>query len=166
VPQRVGVGVAGGGKRKRPFRLTPPDPKEDELQASVANVLHYALHGRPVVWTHFPAGGYELGPGAAARLKRLGLTSGIPDLLFMWSEGRTLWIELKTRTGRVSAAQAAMHEKLRSLGFLVSLCRSIEDVVAALEIASVPMNRVMIHGKRRSSYGEQTAEGRGAAESS
>src|SRR3954469_16785101 len=84
----------------KPFRLTPPQASEDELHASVAAALHVLLQP-PAQWTHFPAGGYGLSPQAAARLYRLGLASGWPDLLVA-HDGRLYGIELKAGAGRLS----------------------------------------------------------------
>src|SRR3954470_19988947 len=83
----------------RPFKLTPPQASEDALHASVAAALSVLLLP-PAVWTHFPAGGL-LSPQAAARLYRLGLASGWPNLLVA-HDGRLYGIELKARTGRLS----------------------------------------------------------------
>jgi hypothetical protein len=145
--------------------LTPPDPKEDELQASIINVLHYALHGKPVVMEHFPAGGYGLSPAAQGRLKRLGLVAGFPDLVFMWEPSRVLLIEIKTRKGRLSEAQERMHALLASIGFRVSVCRSVEEVLWELQANDVPMNRINIQGRRSDSYGYAPPEGSSTQES-
>src|SRR4051794_21166197 len=87
----------------KPFRLTPPQASEDELHASVATALSVLLQP-PAQWTHFPAGGYGLSPQASARLSRLGLKPGWPDLL-VCHDGRLYGLELKTRTGRLSTTR-------------------------------------------------------------
>jgi hypothetical protein len=139
-----GLARHGVGHRRPPFKLTPPDPSEDELQATVASLLRYAFNGQPVVWSHFPAGGYGLTRAAAARLYRLGLQAGFPDLLIQWNPGRSLWIEMKTAKGRASDAQKALHPRLEALGFPVHICRSVEDVLEVIRGYDVPMNRVAI----------------------
>jgi hypothetical protein len=129
---------------RRRLKLTPPDPSEDELQATIASMLKFAFHGQQVVWTHFPAGGYLLSPAARARLTRLGLQPGFPDLLIMWHPRKMLWIELKTRTGRVSSEQQAKHASIEALEIPVAICRHIEDVLHVLRMHGCPMNKVMI----------------------
>ena len=59
-----------------------------------------------------------------ARLRAEGVVAGVPDLLLAWpSGGRAgLWIELKrTRGGRLSAAQEAVIDDLRSCGYAVAV---------------------------------------------
>jgi len=135
--------MASHGKppRKRPFKLTPPDPSEDELHSSVAKLLEWVLPHDRVVSQHFPAGGYLLTPAARARLYRLGLRRGMPDQMLWW-DGRCLGIELKTPTGRLTADQAAMHKRLVNAGVDVVICRSQEEVMAALKRYSVPHKEV------------------------
>lgn len=124
--------------RKKRFRLTPPDPSEDQFQHSIANLLDAILLADQVAWSHFPAGGYFLTPAARARLYRLGLKQGFPDLVICYSVGRVLWLEVKTATGVVSPAQRAMHLLLRRLGHHVVVVRKIEHVIAALLEYGVP----------------------------
>ena len=53
---------------RRAFKLTPPDPTEDQFQQSVANLLDAILDPQDAAYTHIPVGGYELSPAARARL--------------------------------------------------------------------------------------------------
>lgn len=127
-------------KRSKPFRLTPPDPSEDQFQAAVADMLDYAFAGKPVTFSHFPSGGYYLTPAARARLKRLGLRAGFPDLVILWRPARQLWLELKTLKGQLSDAQESRLEIFRLLEVPVRVCRTETDVLAALREFDVPMN--------------------------
>lgn len=170
-PQTDGAGarVAGRSPSQTPgtqtalkkFKLTPPDPNEDQLQASVADFLAFALHDQPVVWTHFPAGGYHLTPAARGRLFRLGLKAGFPDLLIQWRPARSLWIEMKTRSGTLSNAQKEMRGKLTEIGIPVVVARSVDDVIDALVLYEVPMNRINFGGRH---YGDGKTTRSGAAQ--
>jgi hypothetical protein len=143
--------------RPRPFRLTPPEPDEDALHASVAAVLNLLLLP-PAQWTHFPAGGYGLSPAASARLWRLGLKPGWPDILLV-HDGRLFGIELKTRTGRLSKSrtvrtrsgslrqitgQREMLEGLERAGVRTAVCRSVDAVLAQLRAWGVPTRQVAV----------------------
>lgn len=136
----------------RRFKLVAPEPDEDALHCSVADALNKLLLP-PAQWTHFPAGGYGLSAPAAARLYRLGLRSGWPDLLVV-HEGRLFGIELKTATGRLSktrvvrtrsgaarvrVGQAEMLAGLERAGVRIAVCRSVEDVLATLRAWGVPL---------------------------
>jgi hypothetical protein len=135
--------IAREPRKTRPLKLTAPEPSEDQLHASVASVMRVAFRGRPVAWTHFPAGGYFLTRGAAARLYRLGFNAGYPDLLIMW-DAKTLWIELKTSKGKLSEAQQHTHALLAACNIPVAVCRTIEDVLLVLRTHGVPMNKLVI----------------------
>ena len=87
--------------------------------------------------------------GRAVRLGA-GVVRGMPDLMLpviqRYNIGATinmgrdlfacggcgLYIELKTPRGVVSQAQAECHEYLRSAGYRVEVCRSVEDAQAAV----------------------------------
>ena len=61
------------------------------------------------------------------------LPTGWPDLTGVLApSGRLVLIETKTPTGRVSAAQSALHAVLSRFGALVIVARSVEDVAKAL----------------------------------
>lgn len=147
--------------RKRHFKLTPPDPSEDQFQHSIADLLDRILPEEQVAWTHFPAGGYELSPAARARLYRLGLKRGWPDILICYEPCRSLWLEVKTATGHLSPAQRSMHLRLQAMGHPVVVVRRVEDVIKALMEYSVPFRRVRL----AEAYGGQTVttEAPGAA---
>jgi hypothetical protein len=113
-------------------RLRP----EDELQMAVCKLLRHALPFG-AVYFHIPNGG-KRSLTEAARFKRMGVTAGMPDLGVL-HEGRIAWLELKVAKGRVSDVQARAHERLRIAGCPVSICKSIDDVIAALAEAGVPL---------------------------
>lgn len=119
------------------------EPDEDQLHKSIADLLDWVLT-EDVVWSHFPAGGYELGPAARGRLWRLGLKQGFPDLVICYAPLKTLWLEVKTRFGVTSRAQKRKHEQLRAIGHPVVVVRSVEDVLAALETFGVPYRKVRL----------------------
>lgn len=138
--------------KPRPFRLTAPEPDEDCLHASVAAALNTLLLP-PAQWTTFPAGGYGLSPAAAARLYRLGLKPGWPDIL-VCHDGRLYGLELKTRDGRLSttrmvhtrsgAARVRMGQRemlagLERAGVRIAVCRDVLEVLETLRRWDVPL---------------------------
>jgi hypothetical protein len=50
------------------------------------------------------------------RRRQLLCIPGTPDILVVAPGGRTLWIETKSKGGRLSPAQREMHDKLRAMG--------------------------------------------------
>lgn len=60
-----------------------------------------------------------------------GVPKGFSDLFgFRRSDGRAVFIEVKTKTGRVSPHQLRFIEKMRAEGALAGICRSKEDALA------------------------------------
>ena len=140
------------GTSPRRLRLTAPVPAEGEIQAAVASALDVLLLP-PAVWTSFPAGHVPLPPVYAAKLARLGLKRGIPDLL-IWHDGRSFGIELKrpgarlsrtrkvrTRRGgwRIVDGQADVFPRLQAAGMQIATCDSVPAVLTALAGWGVPV---------------------------
>ena len=58
---------------------------------------------------------------------------GVPDRIIITPEGRTVYVELKTDTGRLSPGQAYMIDQLRHRGADVRVLCGIEQVQAFVE---------------------------------
>ena len=56
---------------------------------------------------------------------------GIPDICAM-KDGKVLFFEVKTKTGRLSVDQALVHSEMLRKGVKVYIVRSIDDVKAAV----------------------------------
>ena len=61
-----------------------------------------------------------------ARLARMGLVPGIPDLLLL-ANGTVYGFELKTETGKLSQWQEKVHAIWRGAGFKVYIVRNLKD---------------------------------------
>ena len=137
--------------RATKFRLTSPEPSEDDLQETVADALRVLLLP-PTMWTAFPAGHVKLAPAQAARLYRMGLCRGWPDILII-HDGCVFGIELKTRTGvlsktrivrtrsggaRVVVGQRDMHTRLLASGMRLAVCRSLDGVLSQINAWGIP----------------------------
>lgn len=68
--------------------------------------------------------------GATARAT--GRTLGEPDLIVCADGSRVFFVELKTRTGKLSSDQFAVHHHLKSLGHTPLVIRSIEEFRSAV----------------------------------
>jgi hypothetical protein len=156
--------------RTKALKLTYPDPSEDEFHEAVARLLDLIFAGKNVVWSHFPAGGYLLTPAAAARLYRLGLKRGMPDIM-IWFRHPTnqdpccIGMELKTRTGKATDAQRKKHAALEEVGVPCMICRTFEEVLTFLDYYQVPRKKVKLHGDdtAKASRPAQSSQGARAA---
>lgn len=108
---------------------------EQVFQRQVAQFLAVSLAGNS--WfSSLPLGGGGRLRGAI--LHGLGVRRGLPDVLVI-NDGRAIWLELKSDKGRLSQAQQACHSDLIRARSSVAVCRCLEDVVAALNAAGVPL---------------------------
>ncbi len=62
---------------------------------------------------------------------------GHPDVLACHNNGLCVFIETKTKTGRVTPIQQFRHEQLRAKGFEVIVARSREDVAHLQHVSSM-----------------------------
>ena len=136
---------------RRRLKLTN-EVLEDDLHASVANSLDWHVLP-PAEWTTFPAGSVPLPKQFAAKLARLGLKRGWPDILVL-HDRRLYGIELKRLGGRLSrtrivrtkrgglrelAGQVDVFPRLEGAGMTIAVCHTVPEVLAMLRAWGVPM---------------------------
>ncbi len=68
----------------------------------------------------------------AARLKKEGVLAGIPDLVVI-GKNKLFFIEMKNESGRLSATQKTIHEKINRLGFAVHTCYGYKEAQEKIE---------------------------------
>lgn len=71
--------------------------------------------------------------------KRSGVLTGLPDVLVLLPDGRTLLIEVKASGGVLSEAQAEMHERIRANGHAVGVATCIDTARRVLLDAGVTL---------------------------
>lgn len=72
----------------------------------------------------------------AVDLQRSGLKAGVPDLFLPVARGRYhgFWIELKTRSGRVTEHQDRWLKWLAAQGYYAEVCYSWEEAAGLIEL--------------------------------
>jgi len=114
---------------------------EDSLHIAVADYLRLAL--LPSVWWTTIDLSYH-GPIRGARLKRMGVRAGLPDVWLLYAAVLYL-IELKAAKGRESDAQRLCAQDMAAAGLMHrAVCRSVEGVRDTLVAWGVPMRRVAL----------------------
>ena len=106
---------------------------EADMQRAVVVALRFALPKRAIVH-HCANEVTEAGPRGAKRqaiLTGMGVHPGFADLIVL-CDGRVLFLELKSRKGRLSPAQEAFRDAVLALGFGWALVRSLDDALGAL----------------------------------
>lgn len=109
---------------------------EYQLQKSVVQFLDLALP-EDAVYFAVP-NGEKRAVHTAQRLKAAGVKAGVPDLCIVY-QGRAIFVELKTASGRPSKAQQAMEDALGRAGAGVWLCRTLDGLQTALRAEGVPL---------------------------
>ena len=138
---------------KPPPRRVPPAVRaqpETGLHEEVADLLARVVLP-PAAWNCFPAGNVPLPRAYAVKLARMGLKRGWPDFVLVY--GRAFGIELKSVKGRLSKGryvetkrgrvryvegQVDVVAQLEEAGMEIAICRSVEDVLAALKAWQIP----------------------------
>lgn len=133
-------------EERKTVKVRKLGPTENELHVSVANLLDWVLKP-PAFWTTFPAGWGKFSGAMAQLLKRMGLKAGMPDILVFYA-GECFGIELKTGKNTLTPEQRATHAKLEAAGVLVTVCRSVEDVMIILANSRVPLRNFKVAGDK------------------
>lgn len=116
------VALAGAHKRVKPRHL------EDAFQEDVIRQARLMLR-REVMFFHVPNGG-KRNVREAAKLKRMGVLAGVPDLIFIRA-GAVYMLELKAGKNDTTSIQDATIAALTEAGAQIAVCRDMTEVVAA-----------------------------------
>ncbi len=121
------------GRKQR--GTAPPPAKEFALHCMVADILRRFI--RPGwIWTHLPMGEFR-DPATAGRLKRMGVSRGWPDLMFVSSTGVMCWLELKRRGNHLTEDQDAVATFLINAGLRYNCVDNFQDALTVLKIWGV-----------------------------
>lgn len=113
---------------------------EERFQIAVCKYLRVALPSGAVVRSidH----GVKMNESRRIKLHARGVRGGLPDMMIWWN-GRHAQIELKVGTPQ-SAAQKDFQVLMEAQGFPYAICRSLEDVEAALRCWGWPVGASVV----------------------
>jgi hypothetical protein len=118
-------------KSRRQRGTAPPAPSEYQLHCAVVDTIRrWLMPGW--IFTHI-ASGERRDVVTAARLKKMGVRPGFPDLAFFGPSGQVAFIELKSERGRLSDAQTAVMHHLIAGGHGYHCSSSYRDVIETLK---------------------------------
>ena len=80
-----------------------------------------------------PNGGWR-SPVEAGILVGQGVRAGVPDLVVLFSGGRSLYIELKAEKGRLSEKQVKWRDRLLGMGFAWGIAKTVDEAAALLNM--------------------------------
>lgn len=105
---------------------------EAQLQMAVARYLD----ARGFLWCHVP-NGEARNAVTGAKLKRMGVKRGVPDVLIFnrcgGEKSVSLAIELKTGKNKMTPEQSRWCYKLQECGWFHAVCWSVDEVIAEVE---------------------------------
>ena len=110
--------------------------QEHRIQVSIANYLA-TVTPPGSLWFAVPNGGNR-DSATGAILRKEGVRAGVADLVFIY-EGRTLFMEVKTASGRLSSSQVRFRDLAVTAGCKCVVVRSIDDVERVLLAFGVPL---------------------------
>jgi hypothetical protein len=105
----------------------------EEYEIQVALVAQFWLRRVPGAICLASANGELRDEITGAKLKRMGVRAGTPDLWVVVPGRPAFWIELKTLTGRLSDAQRDMIPEMRAAGVAVHVAHGLNEALAILE---------------------------------
>ena len=116
---------------KRGPRKPSTEPSEAEILRAIIQLLH--RHPRVAkVWRQNSGTFQERNRDGTVRYIRANTARGMSDIMGVLRDGRTLAIEVKSRTGRMRPGQEEFLASIRAAGGVAGVCRSVEDAVALL----------------------------------
>lgn len=123
--------------RQRATRRTPAalPLSEHAMQVAVVTWARLQETALPALrLLHAVPNGGPRSIGAARKLKAEGVKAGVPDLVLPVPAAgfAGLYVEMKTKDGRVTPDQAEWHVALQAAGHRVEVCRSIESAIEVL----------------------------------
>lgn len=136
----------------RPFRLRMSEPLEEDIHVACADMLNACLM-RPAEWCCYPAGHIQLTAAQVARLARVGLKRGYPDILVFYDgiygleikrHGGALSKTVITRSARGTPVerigQEDMFPRLIASGWrAIAVVRSVTEMLQQLERWQIPL---------------------------
>jgi hypothetical protein len=118
-----------------PKKRAPAKPSGEPSEAEILRAIIQLLHRHPRVaqcWRQNSGTFQERNRDGSTRYIRANTAKGMSDIMGVLKDGRTLAIEVKSRTGRMRPGQEEFLQTIRSAGGVAGVCRSVEDAVRLL----------------------------------
>lgn len=122
-------------KMDAPRRATSPaKPRSEPSEAEILKAIMQLLHKHPKVakvWRQ-NSGTFVKQYGDRTHYIRANTAKGMSDIMGILKDGRTLAIEVKSRTGIVAAHQHEFLNSISAAGGVAFVARSVDDVLERL----------------------------------
>jgi len=121
--------------KKRVKREPAPAEQREPSEAEILKAIMQLLKRHPRVaqcWRQNSGTFQEHNRDGSTRYIRANTARGMSDIMGVLKDGRTLAIEVKSRTGRMRPGQEEFLQTIRSAGGVAGVCRSVDDAVRLL----------------------------------
>jgi len=118
-----------------PKRRAPAKPSGEPSEADILRAIMQLLKHHPRVaqcWRQNSGTFAERNRDGSTRYIRANTARGMSDIMGVLRDGRTLAIEVKSRTGRMRSGQEEFLATIRQAGGVAGVCRSVEDAARLL----------------------------------
>ena len=104
-------------------------PTESQIQCAFFDWVRLQPKISPYCF-HVPNGGYR-NAREGAKFKREGVLSGIPDIVLALPSKayHGLFLELKSRVGKLSKEQKSFLDRVRDVGYCAEVARSVDEAI-------------------------------------
>jgi hypothetical protein len=116
--------------KKRVKREPAPAEQREPSEAEILRAIVQLLKRHPRVamsWRQNSGTFQERNRDGSVRYIRANTARGMSDIMGALKDGRTLAIEVKSRTGRMRPGQEEFLASIRAAGGVAGVCRSVED---------------------------------------
>jgi hypothetical protein len=121
-----------------PKKRTPRKPSTEPTESQILKAIMSLLKRHPKVaqvWRQNSGTFQERNRDGSVRYIRANTQRGMSDIMGILKDGRTLAIEVKSRTGRMRPGQEEFLQTIRQAGGVAGVCRSVDDAQKLLEAA-------------------------------
>ena len=118
-----------------PKRRAPAKPSGEPTESQILKAIMSLLKRHPrvaQVWRQNSGTFQERNRDGSVRYIRANTQRGMSDIMGILKDGRTLAIEVKSRTGRMRPGQEEFLASIRAAGGVAGVCRSVDDAVRLL----------------------------------
>jgi VRR-NUC domain len=118
-----------------PKKRAPAKPSGEPSESDILRAIMQLLKRHPRVaqcWRQNSGTFAERNRDGSTRYIRANTQKGMSDIMGVLKDGRTLAIEVKSRTGRMRPGQEEFLQTIRQAGGVAGVCRSVDDAVRLL----------------------------------
>ena len=102
--------------------MNAPLATEEQIHCVIVDILRFNAHPDTIFF--HAANGESRSKRTGARLKRMGVVPGVPDICLTLPDGRSAYLEIKSAKGVLSPEQRAFRARCEATGIPYAVVRS------------------------------------------